>query len=93
MLNIPNLILQDFDYLLNTHQIPRQDHSDYRKWLRFYLDFCDKYQHNPKTPDSARAFITKLASKHQSISDQQQAHHSLQARTSFQGRPRLQARP
>ena len=32
-----------YDALLAQHQISKKPHPYYRKWLRYYLDFCRKY--------------------------------------------------
>ena len=44
-----------------------------QKWLRYYLDFCMKYRHPPRDPDSLEPFLQKLASKNQSVDYQEQA--------------------
>ncbi len=46
---------------------------DYVKWLRYYLDFCDKYRHEVLDRESLQAFLLKLASKNQSAEQQAQA--------------------
>jgi len=50
---------------------------DCRKWLRFYLDFCMKYRHPPRDPDSLEPFLQKLASKNQPKASQEQAAASV----------------
>lgn len=42
-------------------------------WLRYYLDFCMKYRHPPRDPDSLEPFLQKLASKNQPVACQEQA--------------------
>ena len=44
-----------------------------QKWLRYDLDFCTKYRHPPRDPDSLEPFLQKLASKNQSVAYQGQA--------------------
>jgi hypothetical protein len=39
--------------------ISEREHPDYRKWLRFYLDFCDKYGHAPRSGSSLSPFLAK----------------------------------
>ncbi len=38
----PNL-LKNYKFVLQTNKIPSNTHGYYMKWLRFYLDFCHKY--------------------------------------------------
>ena len=39
----------------------RELRADYRKWLRFYLDFCGKYDHPATSTSSVPLFMAKLA--------------------------------
>ncbi len=48
MLNIPNNILVQFEVILKKKVSAVSQHADYKKWLRYYLDFCNKYP----VPDS-----------------------------------------
>jgi integron integrase len=50
---------------------------DYVKWLRYYLDFCEKYRHEAVDRESLQAFLLKLASKNQSAEQQAQAARSV----------------
>jgi hypothetical protein len=45
----------------------------YQKWLRYYLDFCQKYHFPPKQGKSLPAFMQKLQEKRQSKVQQEQA--------------------
>ena len=54
-------------------RVPDAEWGDYLKWLRFYLDFCGKYGHEPAEPESLPEFLQKLASKNQSREQQAQA--------------------
>lgn len=46
---------------------------DFLKWLRYYLDFCSKYEHPPRDRESLQPFLLKLASKNQSREQQKEA--------------------
>jgi len=37
----------------------------YKKWLRYYLDFCFKYNHNKTNKKTLDLFIGKLKEKKQ----------------------------
>jgi hypothetical protein len=41
--------------------------------VRFYLHFCEKYQHIPDDMQSIPLFIEKLASKNQPVHQREQA--------------------
>ncbi|RLC30004.1 MAG: integron integrase [Deltaproteobacteria bacterium] len=77
MIQIPRETRQKFDSLLEEKNIPKQRQSDYRKWLRYYLDFCSKYHHDPLKKESLSHFIRKLRDKNQTDMQQKQAHHAV----------------
>ena len=43
MLPIPEYISVRFNNVLRQRAIPASFHVHYRKWLRYFLDFCEKY--------------------------------------------------
>ncbi len=49
----------------------------YVKWLRYYLDFCQKYSFRQNAGESLAAFIEKLKEKKQSDKQTTQAHHAI----------------
>ena len=57
--------------------MPRHSHNSYFKWLRFYLDFCNKYHHNPDLSSSLPFFVRKLHDKKQTSRQQKQAQHAI----------------
>jgi hypothetical protein len=44
MLGIPPDLLYSYDAALAQDEIPEFQRAHYRRWLRFYLDFCAKYE-------------------------------------------------
>ncbi len=74
---ISQYLLINFDSQLNDRKISPERHKYYRKWLRFYLDFCDKYKHDPKNSDSLHRLIGNLLDKNQSKQQQKQAYDSV----------------
>jgi hypothetical protein len=40
---IPEDILNQFDVVLTQKAVPSSLHDEYRKWLKYYLDFRVKY--------------------------------------------------
>lgn len=65
MLPLPPQLSSRFDETLSRHEIPVYQQPHYRRWLRFYLDFCAKYGHAALERTSVRAFLRKLADKGQ----------------------------
>jgi hypothetical protein len=65
MLAIPPDLLSRFDASLAQNEIPEYQRPHYRRWLRFYLDFCAKYERPPHERESVRAFRRKLEEKGQ----------------------------
>ena len=45
MLAVPADILKLYNALLAQSSEPEKYHPYYRKWLRYYLDFCRKYRY------------------------------------------------
>ena len=65
MLAIPPDLLSRYDASLARNKIPAYQRPHYRRWLRFYLDFCAKFGRPTHEQDSVRAFLRKLAEKGQ----------------------------
>jgi recombinational DNA repair protein (RecF pathway) len=57
--------------------IPNGLHGVYKKWLRYYLDFCQKYRFPPKHKESLPRFIQKLQEKKQTNAQQEQARNAI----------------
>ncbi|HWP49159.1 MAG TPA: integron integrase [Candidatus Limnocylindrales bacterium] len=77
MLNIPSALRTQFETCLRNTAIPKHAHAAYIKWLRYYLDFCQKY-HFPHTQrESLPHFLHKLQEKKQTKAQQQQASHAI----------------
>jgi len=77
MLDIPADLKKDYARLLHQRKVPAYSHNHYMKWLRFYLDFCHKYQHAPRQRASLPLFIRKLHDKGQAVRQQKQAGHAI----------------
>ncbi|MDX8394415.1 MAG: site-specific integrase [Mariprofundales bacterium] len=65
MIPIPVKIERAFLFLLQQKRLSENVQRNYTKWLRFYLDFCYKYEHNPNAKQSQHAFNNKLIAKNQ----------------------------
>lgn len=58
-------------------QVPEAEHPHYRKWARYYLDFCRRHGHPPRVLTSLEPFLRKLAEKGQGLAQQQQAEATV----------------
>lgn len=77
MLKLPEKITHPFQKFLVSKAIPDKDQYFYNKWLRFYWDFCHKYNHSAFDQSSLPLFLTKLRKKGQSTIQQEQASTAI----------------
>jgi hypothetical protein len=77
MLPVPVPILKRFDAILEKRAVAPIQRADYKKWLRYFLDFCTKYPVPEARPDQVRLFIDKLREKRQTLFQQNQAAHAV----------------
>ena len=70
-------VLMQFNALLEQKRIPASLHEDYRKWLRYYLDFRTKYALPDDRSRHVRMFVEKLRSKGQSSKSLHHAAHAV----------------
>ncbi|MGB5156045.1 hypothetical protein [Desulfobacterium sp. N47] len=73
MLPVPFQILEQFEIYFKNQITPKNLQWAYKKWLRYYLDFCGKYNLPSAYKDSLPEFIKKLHEKKQSKEQQDQA--------------------
>ena len=77
MNGIPAPLLTRFLYYLKHSRIPETNHSDYLQWLRYYLDFCDKYSPPGSNSERIRLFCEKLRKKNQATKQLNRAAHAI----------------
>jgi integron integrase len=77
MLLIPNVIFTQYLDHLTKREISLDRFSEYKKWLRYYLDFCDKYPVPDAKSERVRLFCEKLKDKKQAEEKQQRAAHAV----------------
>jgi hypothetical protein len=77
MLNIPPDLLGRFVAVLEKRDVPSAQHNYYKKWLRYYLDFCDKYRLKATSSNSPTQFQAKLCEKKQTDAQIRQAAHAV----------------
>jgi hypothetical protein len=66
-----------YERRLERGQVPVPQRPHYRKWTRFYLNFCQKYGHPPRSPTSLGPFLNNLTAQGQSVDQRRQAAHAV----------------
>ncbi len=77
MLNLPSALRTEFETCLGHAAIPKPAYAAYTKWLRYYLDFCQKYHFPHAQKESLPRFLHKLQEKKQTKAQQEQASHAV----------------
>ncbi len=62
---IPDDILKQFDVVLEQKAVPSSLRDDYRKWLRYFLDFRIKYPPPDSRSEQIRLIIPTRTSRNQ----------------------------
>ncbi len=78
MIKIPEALQKKYNLLLMNSDIAPDQYSHCKKWLRYYLDFCQKYTHSYADPNSLLLFIEKLEGKNQTSFQQSQAKKAVE---------------
>ncbi len=78
MLQIEPTLKKEYSLLLKNQSISSKEQVQYLKWLRFYIDFCQKYGFDKKDRGSLPHFIKKLRMKKQNSDQQSQASGAVQ---------------
>ena len=60
MISIPLQLVNSFNIVLTRHNIDRITRNHYRKWLRYYLNFYNKYSFVNTKADSLSHCIKKI---------------------------------
>ncbi len=77
MLPLPGNVLEQFNEVLTKRDVHESSHLYYRKWLRYFLDFQNKYPPPEEKSQQVRLFIEKLKSKKQTPQQCSQAAHAV----------------
>ena len=77
MLPVPPQLETQFEDRLRRNAVPKMAHGSYKKWLRYYLDFCEKYHFPAQHRESLPEFLDKLEEKRQSKTQQEQAASAI----------------
>lgn len=99
MLNIPNELWFKYGMLLAKKAVPVSFDNHYKKWLRYYLDYCHKYKQPYFDNQSLEKFIEKLREKKHSSDQQNEAaqavsiYYDMLAAKKFGDSPALIVKP
>ena len=77
METVPIPILNSFETILEERGISPAQRANYKKWLRYFWDFCAKYPVPEAPSDQVRLFIDKLREKKQTSFQRNQAAHAV----------------
>lgn len=77
MLPLDHLTVDGYRQFLKLHAIAEACIPDYMKWLRYFLDYCHKYNEGKDTAEQIRLFLAKLLEKGQSEKQRVQASHAI----------------
>ena len=65
MISVPPDLQVRFQAFLINKAVPPRHQVHYKKWLRYYWDFCHKYDHPASQPQSLVHFTNKIREKRQ----------------------------
>ncbi len=63
MIPIPAHLVTRYTTFIGHSGVPPSTHQYYVKWLRYYLDFCHKYDFQQNEKQSLSGFVKKLKEK------------------------------
>ncbi len=73
----PNVVFDRYITHLKNKRVPSTRFDEYRKWLRFFLDFCDKNPVPANKAEKVRLFCEKLKGKKQTEERRKHAAHAV----------------
>jgi integron integrase len=77
MLSIPAKLEAEFEDHLQKKAVPKSAHGYYKKWLRYYLDFCRKSRFPHARREALPRFLNKLQQERQTQAQQDQAANAI----------------
>jgi hypothetical protein len=73
MMTVPDELWVKFERYLTAASVAAGEWNAYKKWLRFYLDFCHEYKHEYADARSIEPFLEILKSKRRRLASREQA--------------------
>ena len=77
MLELQKETLVAYNRRMEEAAVPAGERQHFIRWVRFYLDFCKKYGHPPRSEASIPHFLAKLELKGQSAKQRDQASRAV----------------
>ncbi len=77
MIQIPAHFISQYIKFIAERGVPPVGQQYYVKWLRYYLDFCQKCSFRQNAGESVAAFIEKLKEEKPADKQRAQAHHAI----------------
>jgi len=77
MILLPPHLLKQYRSICADHGISDNEFVEHLKWLRYFLDFCEKYQISGDEAERIGLFLDKLRQKGQSEEKRQQAKQAV----------------
>jgi integron integrase len=77
MLLVPSTLYARYVAHLKLHEVAAGQHAEYKKWLRYFLDFCNKYSPLDSKSEQIRLFCEKLREKRQSEVQHRRTAHAV----------------
>lgn len=93
MFVLPDKVTAAYNSFMAQQKIPANQQNYFRKWLRYYIDFCRKYKMSYVTHLSLNSFCNKLREKQQPDSLVQQAREAVELYYSMLGHHKQKSDP
>jgi hypothetical protein len=77
MIPVPYSVMNDYVIILRDREINPGQVEYYKKWLRYFYDFSERYLNTDDNAEKVRLFLEKLRSKQQKPAQCQQAAHAV----------------
>src|SRR5262245_36507407 len=77
MLDIPADIVAQYETVLTQRAVPLSHHGYYKKWLRYYLDFCAKHHAPAVRPARLMKRVVAHSLRHSFASHLFQANYDI----------------
>jgi len=77
MLKLQKQLTHDYCLHLVNKGIKHEQFVNYLKWLRYFMDFCEKHHVGGSEQERLRQFINKLKDKGQTDDQRRQAYHAV----------------
>ncbi len=87
MFAVPTSVVSEFVAVLKNNDVPLDQFDHYKKWLRYFIDFCTKYPDADSVTQQVESFLEKLKSKNQSEIQCLQAARAVSIYLEIQGSP------